>query len=102
MAAFKAHRREAHGPRAAEPPPAWRTAAIAAVRRLAASGQPFTFADVGLISGDPPNPRVMWGRLARELHDQRLIEPCGYQQSSRPGTKASAVRTWRAWRGEAA
>lgn len=73
----------------------WREQAMTAVGVLAAKGEPFTFFDLhdaGI--ADPPNARTAWGQFAKDVHALGIAHPIGYQQSTRPGTKASAVRVW--------
>jgi hypothetical protein len=73
----------------------WHTRAIDAVKQLAKSGESFTFYDVAKIAGEPVNPRAEWGRFAQEVEHLSLAHTVGWQQSDRPTTKSSAVRTWR-------
>lgn len=74
----------------------WRGRAVERVRALAGSGRSFTFAaDVAPVVGEPANPKADWGRLARSLHVAGVIEPCGFTESARATSAASAVKVWR-------
>ena len=81
----------------------WRTQALAAVEKLAATGHPFTIFDVAHYGvEEPPDPAHDWGRLARDARHLGLIEPVKDEAgddkavpSKRRETKGSLVKVWR-------
>lgn len=74
----------------------WRSQALDALAQIAATGRVFTVFEVANYGvGEPPGGHHEWGRLARDAHHMGLIEHVGFTESKRPGTKASAVKTWR-------
>lgn len=74
----------------------WQTLAMDAVRKVAARGGDFTVFEALREFGiaDPPNAKTALGRFSSLVHDLYVAHPCGYRQSSRGGTKKSAVAVW--------
>ncbi|MEU6034014.1 hypothetical protein ABZ801_01250 [Actinomadura sp. NPDC047616] len=77
--------------------PDWWDQAVAAVRKLAATGAPFQAYDLVTRCGlpEPSNPAKQWGALFAALSREGLIIPTGYGHSRRPTARSSAARIWR-------
>jgi hypothetical protein len=75
--------------------PDWATACQAAIRLMAARGEPFQAADLiaeGLI--DEPDNHHRWGPQFTAAARAGIVRAHGYAPSKRATTKASACRQW--------
>lgn len=73
---------------------AWKRAADAAIRALAASGAEFGAEEVRALAGSPSRPNAFGARFNAAARSG-LIRKVGYRKSSRPSLHAHPVAVWR-------
>ncbi|MBC3191653.1 hypothetical protein H7X46_11335 [Pseudonocardia sp. C8] len=73
----------------------WTDTAMRAIRRLAATGRPFTaydVSDLGVVDPDHPG---RWGALFARASREGLITCIGAEASRRPSRASGLCRRWR-------
>lgn len=72
----------------------WRDCADRAIDYLAASGQPFTAADLTELGVPAPDHPNRWGALFQAAYRSGRIVPVGYARSTAASRHAGVVRVW--------
>lgn len=75
-------------------PEAWRDSALATARALAATGQPFTVADLhahGVAEPDKPN---RWGAVFAAISSLKIARVVGWTAHRTAGGSENGVRVW--------
>lgn len=78
------------------PDPAWETNALLAIETLAATGTPFTAADLTLLGIDDPDHPCRWGSVMAKAKTLGLIERVGYGPSPRHSRSGGVTAIWTA------
>lgn len=72
----------------------WRSCALAGIRHLAATGRPFTAADVAALGVPEPDHRNRWGGVFSAAARAEIIRPVAIVRGYRRTSHGAFVRLW--------